>query len=235
MRHIIQNNDMDTLLKIRLLLLRLSVSILFLFAVGKLTADVSNQVDTVIYSVQNKMWKIEGAATNGISGDLSIMCGGLSRAWITVYLKRQGDQLLPEGTNCPVYWEATNSFCGPIRLIDANSNQVTSLKPIYSLPTSYPASLSMRQINEDFGRQLIKYKYILAFPKVPGYPGRDFLRDPNRDYQLTAFNLSDYFKPEKAGEYKLTVWPKIYKQSETNKDIYDRIDVPSIIVTIKWE
>ncbi len=46
--------------------------------------------------------------------------------------------------------------------------------------------------------------------------------------------LTDYFDIKEPGQYTFTVWPKIYKHSSTNTDICNRIDLPPVSVTFKW-
>jgi len=42
----------------------------------------------------------------------------------------------------------------------------------------------------------------------------------------------NFFKLKVGEEYKLTIWPKIYKRSETNNDIFKRIDIPPVTIPI---
>lgn len=51
---------------------------------------------------------------------------------------------------------------------------------------------------------------------------------------LGLFDLSHYFQLKKSGDFKLTVWPKIYKPSSKNQDRYERIDILPVTVVIKW-
>jgi hypothetical protein len=221
---------MKPLLKIKALLAGLSVSVLFLSSAYKTQANNTNQAEVVTCSNAGNMWKIQGEATNGISGEANIICEGQSRFFIVVNVMRQGNQLPLQGTNSPIYSGGPNSFCCPLELQDADGKEMVLLKPSVSSPESYPDICNITNLSYK-----IQNKFIIMLLPVPESYSRDFLRDAYRNYQLISFNLNDYFKLEKTGEYKLTVWPKIYKQSETNSDIYKRIDVPPVSVMIKWE
>lgn len=222
--------NMKAQLKVRLLLAGVSVATLFAFSAQGLRANDANQPQVVTCTGTGNVWNIRGAATNGISGEVRIVCEGQSRFLSVVFVMRQGSLLPLQGTNSPVY---KASFCGPIELQDADGNNIPLLKPDVSSPELYPDSFNLT--NHIKLMPKLEKGFILMLPPAPQSYDPDFLREPNRYYSIATFNLNSYFKPEKAGEYKLTVWPKIYRQSETNNDIYQRIDVPPIAVIIEWE
>jgi hypothetical protein len=70
---------------------------------------------------------------------------------------------------------------------------------------------------------------------VPGVLGLDFLCENNREYQMISFEPADYFNLQSPGEYRVTVWVFVYKQSDADRDHYKRIDLPPVAATIKWE
>jgi hypothetical protein len=152
-----------------------------------------------------------------------------------VYLRRVGSPIHVERidniTNglqlAPHYLGPTNQFCGPIVLRDATGKLVPLLKPEVSSPANYPKSLSYLAVNAE-SRKYCELTYV--------YPDRFycFLAD-SQIGELARFNLDDYFNMPLPGDFQLTVWPKIYEQSETNKDCYERIDLPSLNVTIHRE
>ncbi len=218
------------------------------FGLADAKADDSSPQNITAPSAANvTIW---GEATNGIAG------GVFQGDWVFVYVRRQSESLPITATNLfypffggtnaladssflhrltgPYFWGATNSFCGPIELQDVDGHKISSLKPTVSSPEFYPDNFSFTRVYENWQLQISKFKYFLSVPPMPGDCGADFLCVSNKQYQIKSFRLTDYFKPEKAGEYKLTVWPKIYKQSETNKDLYKRIDVPPVTATIQW-
>ena len=51
---------------------------------------------------------------------------------------------------------------------------------------------------------------------------------------MGRFKLSDYFAITNAGEYRLTVWPKIFTRALTNKDLCERVDLPPVTITFQW-
>ena len=53
--------------------------------------------------------------------------------------------------------------------------------------------------------------------------------------ELSSFEITDWFPVRKPGEYRLTIWPKVYKRLKENDDLCQRIDLPPVSVTIKGE
>jgi len=49
------------------------------------------------------------------------------------------------------------------------------------------------------------------------------------------FQLSDFYDINEPGEYQLTVWPKIYERSSTNRDVCQRIDLPPLTTKFTLE
>jgi hypothetical protein len=183
------------------------------------------------------------AITNEITGEIYIGRDGLRQNdfTIAIFVRRQGESLPVIFTNLPsgvpesiIYWGANNSFCGPIELKDETGQKIPLLKPSVSLPESYPAGFYLSPLFHDwFNKDMTQAStYVLPMPgeKPPG-----FLCDSKRRYQLALFSLGDYFKIKKSGEYKLTVWPKIYKRSATNTDFFERIDVSPVTAPIKYK
>jgi hypothetical protein len=116
-----------------------------------------------------------------------------------------------------LYFPPTNSFCGPIELCDASGKKLPSLKPEASSLDAYPAAFSFafaKKHNPD--------------PRIH-FP-RALSSSPER---LNRFSVWDYFAITNAGEYRLTVWPKIYHRSSTNDDLCQRIDIPPVTITLK--
>jgi hypothetical protein len=194
-------------------------------------ADNTNQMPHASFDKDQIIW---GEMTNGIKAGVQIY-NHKPPFWIFVYVQRAGN-LLPvvfPGTNfvsdlyeeAPFYLGATNSFCGPVELRDAAAKELPLLKPDFSLPESYPDRLSWIYLWRLHAHHTI----------APGYHMPNFLSVNESRYQLNSFYLTNYFKIEKTGDYQLTVWPKIYKRSENDKDVYQRIDIPSVTVTIHWE
>jgi hypothetical protein len=160
------------------------------------------------------------------------------------------------------YFMATNSFCGPVELRDNAGMIVPSIKPKVSVypgreilyapdmssQTAYPLSYSLMNENANYFSQFMVYSGPHVFP-LPvflyafrtelarfelrrGSATNDVINPPNL-YQ-PVFQLSDYFDLKSPGDYQLTVWPKIYHRSSTNRDIVVRMDIPPVTSTIKW-
>lgn len=182
---------------------------------------------------QTEVWGME---TNGISAGIRDMSfGGAQEVWVTLKLFT-GNSVNPldlQFTNVsksPFWWrfkyfKATNSFCGPIELQDATGHEVPLLKPEIDDLEAYPTSYSLKAANYILTS---KYHGFYSGPPLPTY-----LRLPSNT--LCSFYLKDYFKLEKPGKYKLTVWPKIYKRVSPTNNICQRIDIPPVTVTINWQ
>ena len=49
------------------------------------------------------------------------------------------------------------------------------------------------------------------------------------------YPLRDFFAIKEPGEYILTVWPKIYHRISTNSLDCERLDLPPVTATFKWD
>lgn len=118
-----------------------------------------------------------------------------------------------------LYFTPTNPFYDAIQLQDATGKTLPLFKAYASTSNSYPALFSLAAARKN-------NSYASSSEPRPLKSSRD---------TLAQFQLEDYFKIEESGNYKLTVWPKIYKRASTNDDICHRIDLPPVTVVIKWE
>jgi hypothetical protein len=123
------------------------------------------------------------------------------------------------------YFEATNSFCGPIELKDVNGQTMSLMKPTVSSPEAYPKTYSLSE------------EWKLHFlTNHPTYSGGAMIFPPpliGNVSKLAEFQLQDYFEIKQPGQYELTVWPKIYERSATNSDICERVDLPAVSINIE--
>lgn len=190
------------------------------------SAQTSNQSPQVV---------TYGRATNGISAVTEVYSdqalGHLPEIGVFV-TNANADEIYgkqDEGTNLIaflkklsdndwLYFMATNSFCGPIELRDAEGVDLTSLKPEVSSLDAYP--LSYKQ-----GTEKLNYLQRFKIYSGPGIFPIPLMETTSRS-QVVRFRLGDYFTIKTPGEYKLTVWPKIYKRVATNNDTCQRIDLP---------
>lgn len=187
---------------------------------------------------------VRGEATNGIHGEIEVTWtrNQIKLPEITIFVANTNTNETfnahEGGTNWWkdfadrvenndwLYYVATNSFCGPISMCDGNGKELSLLKPDVSLLTAYPDSYSL---NVEHWHYLSRYKVYLGAGVFPPP-----LMTYSNSSQLAQFQLGDYFDIKSPGEYKLTVWPKIYERESTNDDICRRIDLPPVTVTIKW-
>ena len=122
-------------------------------------------------------------------------------------------------------FKMTNSFCGPIELKDAEGHNVPLLRPEINSLEAYPASTRVSEMGAFLHGN--GGDVIYSGPPLP-------IAIRWSPFPLCDFYLTDYFKVEKPGDYKLTVWPKIYQRIAPTNDICCRIDLSPITTTITW-
>jgi hypothetical protein len=171
-----------------------------------------------------------GAVTNGISASVAVIY--FPQPGISVYVRRQGESFPYGGTNLNLYWGATNNFCGPMELRDETGRNLRSLQPNLTVLRAYPDCFNLRRLEKSVFDQETSGTFHLHPIMVPGDVMENFLADSNRVSRLCDFKLTNFFKLKVGEEYKLTIWPKIYKRSETNNDIFKRIDIPPVTIPI---
>lgn len=115
-----------------------------------------------------------------------------------------------------LYFQSTNFFCGPIEMRDPTGRQLPPIQADIVSTSAYPANFSFKSVKDHNPHPT------MFFP-IP------LIHSPD---QLARFSLTNYFDIKEPGEYKLTVWPKIYKRASTNDDLCQRIDVPPVTVPI---
>ena len=103
------------------------------------------------------------------------------------------------------------------------------LKPEVLSPESYPDTLRWSILfQQEMQRSTLSHV-------VPGDLGLFGVNGTDTSGQLGFFDLGDYFQTKEPGEYKLTLWPKIYKRTGLDNDLYQRIDIPPVSVTFQWD
>ncbi len=135
-------------------------------------------------------------------------------------------------------------------LLASYSGREFPLDPQVSSLNAYPETYSL---NREHWRYYGRFRHgysgpgIFPMPLFVTTPRSELVRfqiSPDSDSKEPApvptverrwFELGALFDIKNAGEYKLTVWPKIYKRSATNPDICQRLDLPPVSVTINWQ
>jgi hypothetical protein len=140
--------------------------------------------------------------------------------WLKPFLEKVGN-------NDWLYYMATNSFCGPVELRDAKGRSLPLLKPEVSRPEAYPPRYSLSADN--FNRLYRNRAYL--GPGIFPLP----LLGAHLSSELVKLDLAEHFDLKEPGDYELTVWPKIYKRISKTSDLCERIDVPPVSVTLRWE
>lgn len=121
--------------------------------------------------------------------------------------------------NYPFYMP-TNLFCGPFEVRDSSGRKLHPLHPELTAPEAYPAAFSKKAARA-------------AWVAVNGMGTRFPVPMLGCYHGLARFCLEDNFVIQKPGTYQLTVWPKIYQQSETDKDLCTRLDLAPVTLSIE--
>ena len=133
----------------------------------------------------------------------------------------------------PVWIGAPSGLFGPMELRNVNGEKIPLLKPKANNPEEYPEILRWSILRPQFGG--IGHGGPNA-PHIGQWQGFQKYRDVQQAGGM-IHNLKSCFRVKETGEYQLTLWPKIYKRSEKpNKDhdIFQRIDLPPVTISIKW-
>ena len=175
----------------------------------------------------------QGASTNGIYASIKYEHDSYFRD--SSDLVKTFYFFSPPSTNIPfmspfytepfysaVYFLGTNSFSGLVELTDSTGKKIPLLNSNFNSAAVYPNQYCLSQAYHDLNSSL---SMGASLPVGITGTGLRYGR---------PFNLPEIFKIEKSGDYQFTLWPIIYKRSETNRDIVCRIDIPPVTIPIKW-
>jgi hypothetical protein len=129
------------------------------------------------------------------------------------------------------YFMATNSFCGPVQLLDPSGRPVPLLRPQLNSTNAYPPLYSLNAFRTNYVRAEIA-------GEVPRHPHFWPAGSPAVvvfDKPLPAINLSELFAIREPGNYRFTLWPKIYVRTSPGGDTCQRLDLPPISVSLTLE
>ncbi len=121
------------------------------------------------------------------------------------------------------YFKATNNFCGPVELRDSTGQKVKLLRPEVSSNEAYLSSYKL-----DGAQQRYMRRYRIAY-SAPHVTYAEWEQP-----ELARFKLFDYFDITNSGDYRLTVWPKVYVRTSTNTFDCKLIDVPPVTTTFTF-
>ena len=135
------------------------------------------------------------------------------------------NQVRPKYIGNGFYFEALNSFCGIVELLNETGESVPMRKPEVNLVNDYPASFSSETLEESRfwpeRSQQITGKTLWPNPLI-GNPA-----------QLPGFSLTNLFALTEPGEYRLIISPIIYRRV-IGEDLCVRVDLPKVFAPIKW-
>lgn len=141
-------------------------------------------------------------------------------AFGVIVKQTNGTEVAQEPIQVARYFLATNSFCGFIELRDEKGKKVPLLKPGVNSQDSYPPSYSLTT-----AQRLLARNVGLGASLPAALSGND---------AEFGFPLTKYFRLDEPGKYQLTIWPKIYKRSDADRDLVKRIDLSPVTIPIKW-
>lgn len=184
-----------------------------------------------------KAGRVWGASTNGVTGWIHAQGGDEPFVYVGVQVPPDANTSLAAAgkTNELPSWAAdktsqyfmwTNPFCGPMELRDGHGRIVLPLKQEMNVPDVFPSQFDLVLVKSNLWFQHMR----TGFYSGPTLPSK--VRVPWM--QLSCFRLKDCFKLQAPGEYRLTVWPKIYKRVSPASRVCRRIDVPPVTVTIEF-
>jgi len=133
------------------------------------------------------------------------------------------------------YCMPTNSECGPMILKDSSGHAVPMRIPEINRLSAYPESYSLDEMSQLLRRVSMGTAHHWDAPiKMNAFPALINPADTNEFFYLLV-NLNHVFLVETSGDYELTLWPKIYHGSQTNLDLFERIDLPPVKFPITWD
>jgi hypothetical protein len=113
--------------------------------------------------------------------------------------------------------------------VDEGGNKIKKLRPDVTSINSYPVFFDFADFDKQWWEKRLRIPSS-AYVREPGDKGENFLCSSNTYYPLGGFEIKDYFRIKKSGQYTLTVWPKIYQRSPTSDIWLYRIDIPPVLV-----
>jgi hypothetical protein len=121
-----------------------------------------------------------------------------------------------------VYFWPTTSYVGMMSLSDEKGRHLTLLDPLINFPETYPESIKLPWAGKHSnGREYDWNGTVHPSPLI----------GTNATFLL---NLTSYFHITRPGEYRLTVWPKIYRRMSTNDVECFRMDLAPVTIPFKW-
>lgn len=116
------------------------------------------------------------------------------------------------------YFMATNSTWGPMTLVDASGHEAAPLKPRTNSRESYPEVYSVNAM----------FSYLTS-PGRGGWrsgPPLPIALQPGLGLPLVEVNR--FFRITGPNDYRLTLWPKVYRRETPGSDLCRRIDLPPV-------
>lgn len=195
-----------------------------------LKAQSTNFSLQVPSSWASPMW---GPESNGCSAGISVTWKG--DHFEVLYLVRRPanaeefrvQRTVNEALMGPHFLLPTNGCIGPVELEGPNGRRVQPNNPALMNSNDYPTTLSWNTLVQGSLNHNIR---------VPGQRGSLFgAGDLKPEEEIALFDLAKYFTLDNPGDYKLTLWPKLYKKVQRDKDLFQRIDIPPVTFNFHWD
>lgn len=211
-----------------------SVLTLFLLA----ACDAQTDQPTLPRNTQIIDRSVDGAATNGFRAHVALHWNhgfeSLPQGAVSISITTNTVTIDPKPPHnwCDPkfkYFTAVNVgagplwIAGPMELRDISGQTMPTLRPELVSAAAYPPNLRFSAIhnNQRKGEGFSHLRMPMAFWR--------------ESFQFGSFNLGEYFKVTKPGEYRLKVWPKIYEKSKRDGDLLERIDLPPVSVSFTYQ
>lgn len=194
-----------------------------------LKAQSTNFSFQVPSSWASPMW---GPESNGCSAGISVTWKG--DHFGVLYLVRRPanaeefrvQRTINEALMGPHFLLPTNGCIGLMELHGSNGQRVEPKNPTLMNSNNYPTNLNWNTLVEQSRNNI----------RVPGQRAYLFgAGDLMPEQEIAMFDLAKYFTLEKPGDYKLTLWPKLYKKVQRDKDLFQLIDIPPVSFNFHWD
>ena len=203
----------------------LSFLFLMILIFGSCSCESQSLVDDDGGLHLDSLYTWSHAATNGYRAGIRIDYNSLITVAIHRDLQITGISPPRAGwAKIPPFLMPTNWFPGPAQLIGPDGQTILIQRPDVLSAASYPETLSFQSIKEDRMKPL----GAALGPIWGDYQIFDSTKAKKDEDNLRTCELRDYYQYNVPGKYQLTLWPKLYRRSGTNDDIFHRIDLPPV-------
>jgi hypothetical protein len=124
------------------------------------------------------------------------------------------------------YFTSWDDLPGIIRLTDAEGHAVSPTERFRATAARFPQTIRLNDA-----------KGMPQQSDEPGTIGHLRIPDPIMDAtnQQPLVALQDMFVVSKPGTYELSIYPKIYKRSDADTNLLERMDLPPVVIKFQYD